>query len=368
MEKCKAFTKKDKPCSRNAKINGFCTQHKDYIPKPSKIQLPRLPENISQKLANCSQIGLNKIKEQIIQMWLEDGGYIMALDSKRRIPVGPDVYKELLKIFNDEEAVLSQIFYTEKTEEEVPKPHDIPIGSTNPPKAPVNVSYYSNFIPTVGRIMTKENIKAFDTLKKFIQDYWIKEGNILHHNFIYLTSHTYKSAESFFRLKIREATIDVDYWTNYLMSNIFRVGKENKQSKPSKDQKDPPKGSFIPPKEDPPKGSSKSIRKIQYKNIEEELKKLFPDKNIKIFMEIIKVNSSVYKVNSKQEIHKLYIQFHPDKCGIDPKIVKLCGAFCAKLENIKKAWEYNQNPKACSPARTRGDDTETILKILNDEI
>jgi hypothetical protein len=38
------------------------------------------------------------------------------------------------------------------------------------------------------------------------------------------------------------------------------------------------------------------------------------------------------------------------------------------VENIKKAWEYNKNPKACSPARTRGDDTETILRILNDEI
>ena len=360
MEKCHALTKKGTVCTRNAKENGFCKQHKDYEKgfkyRPPKLQLPRLPENISQKLANCSQIGLNKIKEQIIQMWLEDGGYIMGLDHRRRIPVGPDVYQELLKIFNNEEAVLSQIFYTER----IHKPEDIPIGSENPPKAPVNLSYYANFIPKIGKIMNEDQNKAFQVLKQFIQDRWIQEGNILHNNLIYLSAYTYKSAENFFRLKIQEVTKDENYWMNYLMSRIFRVGKNvPKNTKP--EQKIPKEPSIQ-------KEPKLPIRKIQYKNIEDELKKLFPDKDIKMFMEIIKVNSSVYKVNSKQEIHKLYIQFHPDKCDIDPKIVKLCGAFCAKLENIKKAWEYNQNPKACSPARTRGDDTETILKILNDEI
>jgi hypothetical protein len=364
MEKCHALTKKGTVCTRNAKENGFCKQHKNYekgfkyaYKGKAKIELPRLPENISQKLANCSQIGLNKIKEQIIEMWLQDGGSYLTLDKyNRRIPVATDAYQELLKIFNNEEAVLSQIFVTES---KIPDNSEIPIGSDVPPKAPINLSYYSNFIPSVGKVMNEEHNKAFQRLKEFIQERWIKEGNILYNNLIYLSAHTYKSAENFFRLKIQEVTKDDTYWTNYLMSRNFRIGR-NVPKKTQYSSKEIPKPEV--------KETKIPIRKIQYKNIEDELKKLFPDKDIKMFMEIIKVNSSVYKVNSKQEIHKLYIQFHPDKCDIDPKIVKLCGAFCAKLENIKKTWEYNQNPKACSPARIRGDDTETILKILNDEI
>lgn len=368
MEKCHALTKKGTVCTRNAKENGFCKQHKNYEKgfkyRQPKIELPRLPENISQKLANCSQIGLNKIKDQIIEMWLQDGGCYLTLDKyNRRIPVAIDVYQELLKIFNNEEVVLSQIFVTEKLYSEKPKESkpapDIPIGSEVPPKAPINLSYYSSFIPSVGKVMNEENNKAFQTLKDFIQERWLKEGNILHNNLIYLSAHTYKSAENFFRLKIQEVTKDDTYWTNYLMSRIFKIGrnvpKKTQESKSSipKEYKEVPKS---------------SIRKIQYKNMEEELKKLLPDRDIKLFIEIIKINSSLYKINSKHDIHKLYMQFHPDKCGVDPKIVKICGAFCAKVENIKKVWEYNKNPKACSPARTRGDDTETVLKILNDEI
>jgi hypothetical protein len=60
--------------------------------------------------------------------------------------------------------------------------------------------------------------------------------------------------------------------------------------------------------------------------------------------------------------------FHPDKCDNNPKVLKLCNAFCAKVENIKKNWEHSRNPKAVSPTRVRGDDTETILRILNDEM
>jgi hypothetical protein len=369
MEKCHALTKKGTPCSRNAKDNGFCTQHKkfekgfNYSHKDkTKLKLPRLPENISQKLANCSQVGLNKIKEQIIQMWLEDGGSILILEKyNRRIPVASDVYQELLKIFNNEDIVLSQIFISESSIPKEPKKQseEIPIGSDIPPKAPVNLSYYANFIPKVGKIMNEEHKKAFQVLKQFIQERWIKEGNILYNNLIYLSAYTYKNAENFFRLKIQEVTKDVDYWKNYLMSQLFRIGRN--VPKPYKQETPKPK---VEPKIEP----LGSIRKIQYKNMEEELIKLLPDKDIKLFIEIIKINSSLYKVTTKQDIHKLYIQFHPDKCGLDPKIVKLCSAFCAKVESIKKAWEYNKNPKACSPARTRGDDTETILKILNDEI
>ena len=42
--------------------------------------------------------------------------------------------------------------------------------------------------------------------------------------------------------------------------------------------------------------------------------------------------------------------------------------FNKSLENIKKIWEHSKNPKAASPLRVQGDDTETILRILNDEV
>jgi hypothetical protein len=336
MEKCHALTKKGKPCSRNAKENGFCTQHKNYEKgfkyRPPKVELPRLPENISQKLANCSQVGLNKIKEQIIEMWLQDGGSYLILDKyNRRIPVSIAAYQELLKIFNNEEVVLSQIFVTESSipkdskKSSEPKESEIPVGSDVPPKAPVNLSYYSNFIPSVGKVMNEEHNKAFQVLKQFIQERWIKEGNMLHNNLIYLSAHTYKSAENFFRLKIQEVTKDDIYWTNYLMSHVFRIGR-NVPKKTQVPKSSNPKESKVPKPFKAESLDSKpksSIRKIQYKNMEEEITKLLPDKDIKLFIEVIKINASLYKVNSKHDIHKLYLQFHPDKCGTDPKIIKL---------------------------------------------
>ena len=102
--------------------------------------------------------------------------------------------------------------------------------------------------------------------------------------------------------------------------------------------------------------------------LEEELKKIFPDKDIALYMKIVKVNASNYPVQSKVDIHKLYLQFHPDKCNSDIKTVKLCNVFCGKVENIKKCFEFSKNPKVASPIRSRGDDTESVLKILNDEV
>ena len=395
MEKCKAITKKKKQCTRNAKENGYCGQHNPEhsskeskipkvpksgpkVPKEPKISI-RLPENISEKLANSSQVGLDKIKEQIIKMWLEDGGSVLTLlKYNNRIPVDVETYKQLLKIFNNEEVVLQQMFVTESSipeskdskdskgpkdskESKGPKPppsSKLPTGSTNPPKVPIKITYYSDFIPKEGTILSPENQKAFQTLKKFIQDQWTKSGEILHQEFIYLASHTYKNAENYLRTKIQEVNtlykIDVKHWTSYLMSNIFKIGVN------------PPNNSKIPKSEGPKEPVP--IRKIQSKDISSELTKLFPDKDTKLFMEIIVVTSSVYKVNSKADIMKLYMVFHPDKCDNNPKVLKLCNAFCAKVENIKKNWEHSKNPKAVSPTRVRGDDTETILRILNDEI
>ena len=423
MEKCKAITKKKNQCSRNAKENGYCGQHKNSkeskipkskipesskeskipksgpkIPKEPKISI-RLPENISEKLANSSQVGLNKIKEQIIQMWLEDGGSVLTLlKYNNRIPVDIETYKQLLKIFNNEEVVLQQMFVTELPKSEGPKdskeskgskppPYSeksksskIPTGSTNPPKVPIKITYYSDFIPKEGNVMSPENQKAFQTLKKFIQDQWLKSGEILHQGFIYLTSKTYKNAENYLRTKIQEVNsiykIDVKHWTSYLMDNIFKIGtepKENPKVPKSEGSKENPKvpkseGSKENPKISKPEGPVHILRKIQRKDIQTELTKLFPEKDTKVFMDIIVITSSSYKVNSKVDIMKLYMLFHPDKCDNNPKVLKLCNTFCAKVENIKKIWEHSKNPKAASPLRVQGDDTETILRILNDEV
>jgi hypothetical protein len=372
MEKCKAITKKKNQCTRNAKENGYCGQHNPEhsskeskipkvpksgpkVPKEPKISI-RLPENISEKLANSSQVGLDKIKEQIIKMWLEDGGSVLTLQKyNNRIPVDIETYKQLLKIFNNEEVVLQQMFVTEQ----IPAPESknskgpkdskgskLPTGSTNPPKVPIKITYYSDFIPKEGTVLSPENQKAFQTLKKFIQDQWTKSGEILHQGFIYLASHTYKSAENYIRVKIQEVNslykIDVKHWTSYLMNNIFKIGANppNSSKVPKSEGPKVPKseGPKVPKSEGPKEPVP--IRKIQSKDISSELIKLFPDKDTKLFMDIIIVTSSSYKVNSKADIMKLYMGFHPDKCDNNPKVLKLCNAFCAKVENIKKNWEH----------------------------
>ena len=128
---CKGFTKKGEKCKCKAKFGDYCGFHRvdkepkvpkapkvPKVPKEPKVpkrnfdglDLPRIPVNLKEKLANASDIGLKKIKEQIIQMWLEDGGSYLTLEKyKNRIPVAPDVYKLLLQEFNGEEFVMNQI-------------------------------------------------------------------------------------------------------------------------------------------------------------------------------------------------------------------------------------------------------------------
>jgi len=372
MDKCKANTKKGTPCPWKGKYNGYCKNHgRQNSSKSDSLHLPRLPENISQKLANCSNIGIEKIKKQIIDMWLEDGGdYLTLKKYNNKIPVAEDVYKELLKIFNQEEVVLSQIFVTENfnysKEDKSSKDSKIPIGSSRPPLVPIKIHYYSDFIPKLGKVLSEEQEKSFQTLKSFIQREWINLKEILHNNLIYLTPIVYENAKNFIRNKIKEVndlyTIDVEYWLDYLMKRIFAIGK-----KPSKTSSNIPKKDFKSPIHSKVNLNTKT-RKIQIQNVEEELKKIFPDKDISLYMKIVKVNSSNYPIQSKSDIHKLYLQFHPDKCDSNPKTIKLCNVFCGKVENIKKCFEFSKNPKIASPIRSRGDDTESVLKILNDEI
>ena len=213
MEKCKGITKKGTPCPWKGKFEGYCKSHnpqKKTKTKSETIHLPRLPENISQKLANCSNVGIEKIKKQIIDMWLEDGGdYLTLKKYNNRIPVAQDVYKELLKIFNQEEVVLSQIFVTENfSSPNFSSPKEdkasIPIGSSRPPLVPIKVHYYSDFIPISGKTLSEEQEKNFQTLKSFIQKEWLNLKEILHNNLIYLTPIVYANAKNFIRNKIKE--------------------------------------------------------------------------------------------------------------------------------------------------------------------
>lgn len=369
MEKCKGVTKKGTPCPWKGKYEGYCKNHSPKnSSKSDSIHLPRLPQNISQKLANCSNVGIEKIKKQIIDMWLEDGGdYLTLKKYNNRIPVAQDVYKELLKIFNQEEAVLSQIFVTENFN--YPK-EEVPIGSSRPPLVPIKLHYYSDFIPTSGKVLSEEQEKSFQTLKSFIQREWLNLKEILHNNLIYLTPSVYTNAKNFLRNKIKEVndiyTIDVEFWLNYLMKRIFALGKEPSKSSSKTSSKTSSKEFKSPmlQKVNP----IPITRKFHKQNTEEELKKIFPDKDISLYMKIVKVNASNYPIQSKVDIHKLYLQFHPDKCDSNPKTIKLCNVFCGKVENIKKCFEFSKNPKVASPIRSRGDDTESVLKILNDEV
>jgi hypothetical protein len=113
---------------------------------------------------------------------------------------------------------------------------------------------------------------------------------------------------------------------------------------------------------------SKISRAITSVNLKLELNQIFKDKDVEVFIKVVQTTSNVYPINSKADIHKLYLEFHPDKCTNDPKLVKLCNVFCAKVENIKKIWEHSKNPKVVTPPKIRGNDIESVLRILNNEI
>lgn len=368
--KCKATTKKGSRCTRNAKAHGLCNQHNPSVQKKAKnsppLELPRLPDNLSEKLANCSDIGINKIKEQIIKMWLEDGGSYLTLDKyNNRIPVALDVYQELIKRFNGEEIVVQRIFVTES----IPKPEKPKVyGYSTPPMVPIGVEMYANFIPNKKDIKTlnKTQEKAFKKLQDFIFTEWKKLGQPIHEGMIYLTLETYNGASKFIRNKFQEVNdkvfpIEVDYWFNYFMSRTFRIGEKQPRAYKPEDKPNPK------PKIKTVSAPPKPQRSITYQNFKTELQKIFKDKDIDVFINVIQTNSNLYPIKSKGEIHKLYMEYHPDKCDTDSKVVKLCNVFCAKMENIKKLWNYKNNP-ALSPPKILGNDIESVLKILNNEV
>lgn len=368
-EICQGLTKKGEKCKYKAKFDIYCGKHrvnkdsdkgsdkenkKSKEPKFDGIDLPRIPERLKEKLANASDIGIKKIKEQIIQMWLEDGGsYSILQKYENRIPVSENVYNILLKEFNNEEIVMNQIFCYIQT---VPETKETIYGSSRAPLVPTSLHYYSDFISSDfesrnDKVLTKEEQESFNKFKNFIFKKWTGLGEIIYKNTIYLTKKVYDSASIFISNKLKEVNglyvINIEFWTNYIMKNIFAIGKFKKE--------------IVKPKEIPK-------RKITLENIESELSKIFPDKDIKIYIDVISKNTKDYNINSNTDIYKLYREFHPDKCSLDQKVVKLCNLFCGRVENIKKLWNYKKNPNVASPISSRLNETSILLKILNDEI
>lgn len=371
--KCKATTKKGSRCTRKSKADGLCNQHNPkFKNKPKKphqtLELPRLPENLSEKLANSSDVGIRKIKEQIIKMWLEDGGSYLTLDKyNNRIPVSIPVYDELIKRFNGEEIIVDQIFVTEV----LPKSESKVYGSNNPPMVPISVAMYSAFIPKKGIfILSKPQQKALKKIQDFITSEWIKMGEKIYNGKVYLNEKIYNGAKNFLKNKFKEVNdnvylIDLEHWLEYFMKTVFEIGPEPPVKPDESKSYSKPKSKIntaifhnIPPP---------TLKKFNSKNYREELVKHFPDKDIDLYINVISCNSGEYPIKSKLEIHKLYLEFHPDKCITNPKVAKLCNVFCAKVENIKKIWDHRKNPSV-SPAKVRGNDIDSVFKILNDEV
>jgi hypothetical protein len=372
--KCKGTTKKGTACTRRSKYEGFCGMHKpkkSYAFKFDGLDAPRLPENIEHKLANCSDVGIKKIKEDIIRMWLEDGGsYSILAKYNNKIPVATDVYNEIIKKFNGEVVVVSQIFVTEFI------PKQMFYGSSRAPMVPIDKVKYEAFIPKGVKEfkkswkLTKKQEKAFRELQDFIFNEWKKLGEILQNGKIYLIPKVYEGAKTFLYKKFQEIdNIDINYWFEYFMNKTFGIGEELKYKNNSRNDSYSNAPPPIPkPQPDSISLKSKISRSITTVNLKPELLKLFKDKDIEVFIKVVQTTSNVYPINSKADIHKLYLEFHPDKCDNDPKLVKLCNVFCAKVENIKKIWEHSKNPKVVTPPKIRGNDIESVLRILNNEI
>jgi GR25 family glycosyltransferase involved in LPS biosynthesis len=82
-------------------------------------------------------------------MWLEDGGSYSILNKyDNKIPVAEDVYKILLREFNDEEIVMVQIFVKpeESSNFKSQEKESTIYGSSRPPLVPISLHYYTDFI------------------------------------------------------------------------------------------------------------------------------------------------------------------------------------------------------------------------------
>lgn len=391
--KCSSNTKKGNHCENKAKFGEYCGVHNPL--KESKnnefIKICEiLPNNLSNILSNSSYEGLLKVKKIIIENWLKKHSNEELKENK--IPVSKKIYDLLLPKFNGESVVLDMIFIVPKDSKE-PKPKK-PSASKSPsgirfsgkmPLFPISLDYYIFITEIEPKESIKKNIN-YQNYKNFIASQWLILGEKIHSDGkIYIKREIYDSVKSYLLDKIHqfvkseyctnkglEGKFSAAKWKNFIMKDIFvTVQKPKKLSKtpsPRRYSKESsiPKSSKIPEPKIPKTFSIPKESKIP-KDVKQELIKLFPDKDIELFIKIISIDSDVYAKNikSKREIHELYLQFHPDKCDNSEVVIKLCNLFCSKVENIKKCFERNTKKDiAHSPIKVRGNEMKILEGLL----
>ncbi len=373
--RCKATikqgTNKGKSCEHKAKFGNYCGFHnpskdKDSLESMSDI----LPNNLSTILANATYEGLLKIKKIIIENWLKTHSKEELVEGK--IPISKKIYDELLPKFNGETIVITMIFiiHCESKSEKIPKKttsEESKIKFSNKmPLFPIHSDYYKFLYKIIPNSIVKID-KNYLEYKKFIHNQWLGLNEKIHSDGkIYIKKSIYQAVKSYIAEKISKyvesekyLNININKWVNFIMEDLFVTNEIPRRKTPS-------------PKRYKPKSHSPVHRKVfsipKKIDINQELKNLFPDKDIEIFLKVISVHSDVYAKNitSKREIHELYLQFHPDKCNSsDEKVAKLCNLFCSKVENIKKCFERNTKKDiAHSPIKVRGNEMKILEGLL----
>jgi len=377
--KCKATikrgTNKGKSCEHKAKFGEYCGFHnpsKDKDSKDSKESMTEflkiLPNNLSSILGNATYEGLLKIKKIIIENWLKTHSKEELVEGK--IPISKKIYDELLPKFNGETVVITMIFIIHneskdsKSKDSKSKESEIKF-SHKMPLFPINSDYYK----FLNKIIPNDNVKRdknYLEYKTFIHNQWLGLNEKIHNGKIYIKKSIYQAVKTYIAEKIskyietdKSLKINVLKWVNFIMEDLFVTNEIPRRKTPS-------------PKRYKPKSHSPVPRKVfsipKKIDINQELKNLFPDKDIELYLKVISVHSDVYakNINSKREIHELYLQFHPDKCNSsDEKVVKLCNLFCSKVENIKKCFERNtKKDVAHSPIIVRGNELKDLEKLL----
>jgi hypothetical protein len=396
--KCSSNIKQGKnkgnQCCNKAKYGEYCGVHnpKEFI-HLSEI----LPNNLSSNLSNSSYEGLLKIKKIIIENWLKTHSKEELIENK--IPVSKNSYDLLLPKFNNESVVLDMIFkISEKSKKEfTTKDTDTKIKfSSKMPLFPISLEYYNFLCKVEPNDEIKRSIN-YQNYKNFIVSQWVILGEKIHSDGkIYIKRAIYDSIKSYILDKINQfmkseycnqkdllSKISVTKWKNFIMKDIFvttmkpkKISKTPSPRRRSKSSIPEPKApKFYEPKA--PKFYEPQIPKIpsvsktfsipKKKDVKKELTKLFPDKDIELFIKVISIDSDVYAKNikSKRDIHELYLQFHPDKCDNSEVVIKLCNLFCSKVENIKKCFERNtKRDIAHSPIKVRGNEMKNLEELI----
>jgi len=183
---------------------------------------------------------------------------------------------------------------------------------------------------------------------------------ILSYIFIY-KGRDFKKPIHYYACNPKMNKLETKFVESFLPRNLKSEGSKAPKTNRAKSPEGPKSESSKVPKSSGTESSkrAKSPEAPKAYSIYEELKKQFPDKNIDLYLKIIKTSTVNLKTMSKEEIMSAYRAFHPDKCGDNKKIQELCNLVSSKLSVIKK-----QNTGSSSPVRPIGDLSAELLKIL----